>query len=90
MTQPTYDGVLAAARRIEAHAHRTPVMRSRTLDAELGASVHLKCENLQRMGAFKFRGGYNIVNVLSEAQRERGVVAFSSASRLPIASRSSL
>ncbi len=59
-------------------AHRTPVLTSRTLDAMLGAQVFLKAENLQRMGAFKFRGGYNAVNVLSEAQRERGVVAFSS------------
>ena len=78
MTQPTYDGVLAAARRIEAHAHRTPVMRSRTLDAELGATVHLKCENLQRMGAFKFRGAFNALSSLEPARREAGVVAFSS------------
>ena len=78
MTEPTFEGVLAAARRIEAHAHRTPVMRSRTLDAELGASVHLKCENLQRMGAFKFRGAFNALASLEPARRKAGVVAFSS------------
>jgi threo-3-hydroxy-L-aspartate ammonia-lyase len=54
------------------------VLRSSTLDALLGAQVFMKAENLQRMGAFKFRGGYNAVNVLSDAQRARGVVAFSS------------
>ncbi|MEO8808089.1 MAG: threo-3-hydroxy-L-aspartate ammonia-lyase [Burkholderiaceae bacterium] len=70
--------IQAAANRIRGVAHRTPVLTSRTLDAMLGCSVFMKAENLQRMGAFKFRGGYNSVNVLSDAQRERGVVAFSS------------
>ena len=70
--------VQAAAERLRGVAHRTPVLRSRTLDAMLGAQVFLKAENLQRMGAFKFRGGYNAVNVLDEAARVRGVVAFSS------------
>ena len=78
MTEPSFEGVLAAARRIEAHAHRTPVMRSRTLDAELGATVHLKCENLQRMGAFKFRGAFNALASLEPQRRRAGVVAFSS------------
>ncbi len=59
-------------------AHRTPVVTSRTLDALLGMQVLMKAENLQRMGAFKFRGGYNSVNVLSDDERSRGVVAFSS------------
>ena len=56
---PTYEDVAAAAARIAGHAHRTPVLTSRTADAELGASVFFKCENFQRMGAFKFRGAYN-------------------------------
>ncbi len=58
--------------------HRTPVVRSRTLDARSGAQVFVKCENLQRMGAFKIRGAYNFLASLSDAQRARGVVAFSS------------
>jgi threonine dehydratase len=73
-----FDDVQAAARRLEGIAHRTPVLSSHTLDAQLGCTVLLKAENLQRMGAFKFRGGYNAVNVLSDAERARGVVAFSS------------
>lgn len=73
-----FEDVQAAARRIEGVAHRTPVLTSRTLDALLGCQVFLKAENLQRMGAFKFRGGYNAVNALTDAQRARGVVAFSS------------
>ena len=56
---PTFDDVAAAARRIAGHAHRTPVLRSRTADALLGAELFFKCENLQRAGAFKFRGAYN-------------------------------
>ncbi len=70
--------VEAAARRLEGVAHRTPVLTSRTLDDVLGARAFLKAENLQRMGAFKFRGGYNAVNSLTDAERARGVVAFSS------------
>ncbi len=75
---PTYDDVAAAAARIDGHAHRTPVMRSRTADAELGAQVFFKCENLQRMGAFKFRGAFNALARLDAAQRRAGVAAFSS------------
>jgi threo-3-hydroxy-L-aspartate ammonia-lyase len=78
LTLPTYDDVAAAARRIEGHAHRTPVMQSRTIDAELGAQVFFKCENLQRMGAFKFRGAFNALSKFDDAQRHAGVVAFSS------------
>ena len=70
--------IQAAAARLKGQAHRTPVVTSRTLDAMLGLQVFMKAENLQRMGAFKFRGGYNSVNVLSDEQRARGVVAFSS------------
>ena len=72
-----HDIELAAAR-LKGVAHRTPVLTSRTLDAMLGMQVFMKAENLQRMGAFKFRGGYNAVNVLGAAERARGVVAFSS------------
>jgi threonine dehydratase len=78
LTLPTFDDVAAAAQRIEGHAHRTPVMRSRTVDAELGAEVVFKCENLQRMGAFKFRGAFNALSKFDESQRRAGVVAFSS------------
>jgi threonine dehydratase len=73
-----FSQVQSAAARLKGVAHRTPVLTSHTLDAMLGMQVFLKAENLQRMGAFKFRGGYNSVNVLSDAERERGVVAFSS------------
>ena len=77
-TLPTFDDVLAAARRIEGHAHRTPVLTSRTLNAELGAEVYFKCENFQRIGAFKFRGAFNALSQFDERQRRAGVVAFSS------------
>lgn len=70
--------VRSAADRLKGVAHRTPVLRSRTLDGLVGAEVHLKCENLQRMGAFKFRGAYNAVSRLSAAQLARGVAAYSS------------
>ncbi len=75
---PTYADVVAASERIAGVAHRTPVMTSRTADSELGAQVFFKCENLQRMGAFKFRGAYNALAKFDEAQRRAGVVAFSS------------
>ncbi|MFM2067225.1 MAG: hypothetical protein RLZZ584_2134 [Pseudomonadota bacterium] len=75
---PTYDDVAAAAARLAGHAHATPVLSSRTLDAELGASVYIKCENLQRMGAFKFRGAYNALAQFDERQRRAGVLTFSS------------
>jgi len=75
---PTYDDVAAAAARIAGHAHRTPVLTSSTADAELGARIFFKCENFQRMGAFKFRGAYNALARFDERQRAGGVVAFSS------------
>ncbi len=78
MTIPTYEDVVAAAGRIEGHAHRTPVLTSRTANEELGAEIFFKAENLQRMGAFKFRGGFNALSRFNEAQRKAGVVAFSS------------
>ncbi|HSV80789.1 MAG TPA: threo-3-hydroxy-L-aspartate ammonia-lyase [Ramlibacter sp.] len=77
-TLPTFDDVLAAAARIEGHAHKTPVLTSRTVNEELGAEVFFKCENLQRMGAFKFRGAFNALSKFTPAQRKAGVVAFSS------------
>ncbi|HYR08515.1 MAG TPA: threo-3-hydroxy-L-aspartate ammonia-lyase [Longimicrobium sp.] len=75
---PTAADVRAAAERLRGIAHHTPVMTSRTLDERLGARVFFKCENLQRMGAFKFRGAYNAVSLLSDEERARGVLAYSS------------
>jgi threo-3-hydroxy-L-aspartate ammonia-lyase len=72
------DDVRRAAERLDGVAHRTPVIRSRTLDERTGATVRLKPENLQRVGAFKFRGAYNAVASLSPDERARGVVAASS------------
>ncbi len=77
-TLPTYDDVVVAAERIKGYAHRTPVLRSRTIDAQLGASLYFKCENLQRIGAFKFRGAFNAIAALDSAHRRAGVIAFSS------------
>jgi threonine dehydratase len=78
MILPTYADVEAAARRLDGVAIRTPVMTSRTADAATGASLFFKCENFQRMGAFKFRGGYNAVAALPDEIRRKGVIAFSS------------
>ena len=75
---PTYADVEAAARRLEGHAHRTPVMTSRLADEESGANFFFKCENFQRMGAFKFRGAFNALSCLSREAQARGVIAFSS------------
>jgi threonine dehydratase len=74
----TYADVEAAARRLEGVAHRTPVATSRQFDALAGCTAYFKCENLQRMGAFKFRGAYNALAALGPDERRRGVVAFSS------------
>jgi threonine dehydratase len=74
----TFDDVAAAARRLAGHAHRTPVLTSRTADERTGAQVFFKAENLQRMGAFKFRGAFNALARFDAAQRERGVIAYSS------------
>jgi len=75
---PVFEDVLAAAARIAPHAHVTPTLRSRTLDEMSGAQLFFKCENLQRGGAFKFRGACNAVWSLSEAEAARGVVTHSS------------
>ena len=74
---PTYDDVAAAAHRLKGMAHRTPVLRSTSADESTGAQVFFKCENLQRTGAFKFRGAYNTLAQFTPEQRERGVLAFS-------------
>ena len=73
-----FDDVQQAARRLAGVAHRTPVLRSRSADARSGASVFFKCENLQRMGAFKFRGAYNALQRFTPEQRRAGAIAFSS------------
>jgi threo-3-hydroxy-L-aspartate ammonia-lyase len=75
---PTYADVVAAAERIAGHAHRTPVLTSRTANEQLGCELFFKCENFQRMGAFKLRGAYNALAQFTPAQRKTGVVAFSS------------
>lgn len=75
---PTYADVETAARRIAGVAHKTPVLTSRTANERTGAELFFKCENLQRIGAFKFRGALNAIRALDAGQRERGVVTFSS------------
>jgi threonine dehydratase len=86
----TYDDVVQAADRLAGVAHRTPVVTSRTLDERLSARLFLKCENLQRAGAFKFRGAYNAIARLSPAERGRGILTYSSgnhAQAIALASR---
>jgi len=73
-----FDDVQQAARRLAGVAHRTPVLRSRSADEQTGASLFFKCENLQRMGAFKFRGAYNALSRFTPEQRRAGAIAFSS------------
>jgi threonine dehydratase len=88
---PTFDDVLAAAARIAPHAHVTPVLRSRSLEALAGAELHFKAEHLQRIGAFKFRGACNAVWALDDMQAARGVVTHSSGNHgaaLALAARS--
>jgi threo-3-hydroxy-L-aspartate ammonia-lyase len=77
-TLPTFADIERARHRLRGEAHRTPVITSRTLDAMVGAQIFLKCENLQRMGAFKFRGAYNALSALPLEARAKGVVAYSS------------
>src|SRR4029079_1117271 len=78
MTLPTFADVESAAKQIAGVAHKTPVATSKTIDARTGAELFFKCENLQRAGAFKFRGAYNALSRLDADQRRRGVVTFSS------------
>jgi len=75
---PGLDDVRAAAARIRPFIHRTPLLSSRSISEKIGVEVRLKCENLQRAGSFKIRGAMNALLQLSEEQRRRGVVAFSS------------
>jgi threonine dehydratase len=77
-TLPGFADVLAAAARIAPHARRTPVLRSRSLDALAGCELHFKCENLQRIGAFKFRGACNAIFALAEDVAARGILTQSS------------
>src|SRR5688500_4732557 len=74
----SYADVEAAAARLAGVAHRTPVLTSRTLDERTGAHLFLKAENLQRAGAFKFRGAFNAVASIEPDQRAQGVIGFSS------------
>jgi threonine dehydratase len=73
-----FDRIQAAKKRLDGQAHVTPVMTSRTLDQRVGAAVYLKCENYQRVGAFKFRGAYNAMGQLADEDRKRGVITHSS------------
>ena len=78
MNLPTFADVESAAKQIAGIAHKTPVATSKTIDARTGAHLFFKCENLQRAGAFKFRGAYNALSRLNADERRRGVVTFSS------------
>ncbi|MCP4693051.1 MAG: threo-3-hydroxy-L-aspartate ammonia-lyase [Desulfobacterales bacterium] len=73
-----FEKIQDAEKRLAGRAHVTPVMTSRTLDERVGAEVFLKCENLQKVGAFKFRGAFNAISRLSEAERKRGIITYSS------------
>ena len=73
-----FEKILAAKKRLQGHANVTPVFTSRTLDKMLGAEVYFKCENFQRVGAFKFRGAFNSISQLSDAEKARGVLTYSS------------
>lgn len=74
----TFTDIVAAANRLAGVAHRTPVLTSRTVNQRTNSQVFFKCENFQRAGAFKFRGAYNAIAQLSEVERRRGAIAFSS------------
>jgi threonine dehydratase len=78
MSSVTFEDILSAAEQIAGIAHHTPVATSRLLDTACGNHIYLKCENLQRMGAFKFRGAYNAISRLSTAEKERGIITYSS------------
>lgn len=73
-----FNRVLAAQKRLQGYSHVTPVMTSRTLDQRAGAAIYLKCENFQRVGAFKFRGAFNAMSQLSKEESRRGVITHSS------------
>jgi threo-3-hydroxy-L-aspartate ammonia-lyase len=73
-----FDRIAAARERLRGHAHKTPILTSRTLNKLAGAEVYFKCENFQRAGAFKFRGAFNAVSQLTPEERKKGVITFSS------------
>jgi threonine dehydratase len=77
-TDNMFEFVQAASKRLRGHAHITPIMSSRTLNQSTGTEVYLKCENFQRVGAFKFRGAYNAMSQLSDKDGKRGVITHSS------------
>src|SRR5438045_8763257 len=74
----SYEDIAKAHERIKGVARRTPALTSSTADSLIGAKLYFKCENLQRMGAFKFRGAYNALSQLGPEERKRGVIAFTS------------
>ena len=87
---PTLNDIRAAAQRIKPYAHRTPVLTNESLNQQVGTQVFLKCENLQKVGAFKFRGACNAVYSLSDTEAARGVCTHSSgnhAAALTLAAR---
>ena len=73
-----FEQINLARQRLRGHAHVTPILTSRTLDVLTGAEVFCKCENLQRVGAFKFRGAFNAISKLDGEQKKKGVITFSS------------
>jgi threonine dehydratase len=73
-----FEQVLAAKKRLKGYSNLTPIMASRTLNRLVGAEVYFKCENFQRIGAFKFRGAFNSISQLTEAEKARGVITYSS------------
>ena len=91
MPQPTLDSIRAAHARIKPHIHRTPVLSSHVLNSKVGAEIYFKCENFQKVGAFKARGACNAVMSLTDDQARRGVVTHSSGNHgaaLALAARS--
>lgn len=76
MSETTFKDIQTAAQRLKGYVRPTPIATSRSLNEPVGAEVFCKCENLQRVGAFKFRGALNLISQLSDGQRKRGVVAF--------------
>ncbi|MFW9881150.1 MAG: pyridoxal-phosphate dependent enzyme, partial [Candidatus Thorarchaeota archaeon] len=74
----SFQGITEAYKRISGIANKTPVMSSRTLNSILKAEIHHKCENFQRAGAFKFRGAYNALSLLTKEEKQKGVVTHSS------------
>ena len=73
-----FDEIQKAKKRLEGFANETPIMSSRTLNGFIGAEIFFKCENFQRVGAFKFRGAYNSISQLSIPEKKRGVITYSS------------